>query len=166
MQKLLKRDECGKFYGGGHTLGQKLLVYKLLIYLGETILYRVYNLFSGVSASGASVIGYSSPPSPPHRIFFYTVVYRVCNLFSGVSAPGASVLGYGLPPHRIFYTVDYRVYNLFSGVYTPGVSVWPPGSIVFFTLSSIEYNLLRSFCTRIFCPRVWPPPHRIIHCCL
>ena len=80
------------------------------------------------------------------------------SIISGVSFPGASVLGYGLlpPPHRIFYTVVYRVYNLFSGVSAPGASVLgyglPPR--IFY---AVVYNL-RNFCSRSFCPRVWPPP--------
>ena len=55
-----------------------------------TVISRVYKLFSGVSAPGASVLGYSLPP-----IEFSTLSPT---FFSRVSAPGASVLGYGLPP--------------------------------------------------------------------
>ena len=134
------------------------------------------SITSGVFAPGASILGYSLPPiefsmlsSIEYIISSQEFLHQeICpriwppppefsmlsSIISGVSAPGSSVPGYSLlPPHRTFYTVIYIVYNLFSGVSTPGASVlgygFPPPRIFY----AVVYNL-RSFCTRIFCPRV------------
>ena len=60
-----------------------------------TVIYRVYNLFSGVSVPGASVLGYSLPP-----IEFSTLLSIISSQeflhFLGVSALGASVFGSSL----------------------------------------------------------------------
>ena len=128
-----------------------------------TVIYRVYNIFSGVSVPGASVLGYSLPPiefstlssieynnnllytrsfcprvwPPPYKIF-YTVTYILLKNFCTRSfCPRIWP-----PPYRIFFTVIYRVYyNLFSGVSAPGASVLGYGlpPIEFSSLSSIEY---------------------------
>ena len=56
---------------------QELLSYGLPPHkIFYTVIYRVYNLFSGVYTLGASVLGYGLPL---YRIF-YTVIYIVYNL--------------------------------------------------------------------------------------
>ena len=124
-----------------------------------TVIYIVYNLFSGVSVPGASVLGYGLPPiefstlssieynnnllytrsfcprvwPPPYRIF-YTVTYILLKSFCTRSfCPRIWP-----PPYRIFFTVTYRVYNLFSGVSVPGASV------LGYSLPPIEFSTLLS----------------------
>ena len=68
-----------------------------------TVIYIVYNLFSGVSVPGASVLGYGLPLE-------FSIEFLHQELLSYIWPPpyvsiiiisytsGASVLGYGLPP--------------------------------------------------------------------
>ena len=53
--------------------------------------------------------------------------------------------------------------SIISGVSAPGASVLGYGLPPYRIFYTVTYILLKSFCTRSFCPRVWPPPYRIFY---
>ena len=103
----------------------------------------------GVSAPGASVLGYDLPPIEFSTLSYY-IEYNNNLLYTRSFCP----IGMASPLVLAMHVVNLRSFCTRS--FCP--RIWSPPHRIFYT---VIYILLRSFCTRSFCPRVWPPPYRI-----